>query len=158
VLRRLRQLHFRPQLLVLLFTWALSLLAPALHVDEADGADGSHGARGGHSASECLGIAAGHHHARGVELSAGCDGDNCHVPTHHHHPLFHHDATRCPACASAFERVADVPNFSFDTTRLAVVAAVAPIRLPNPSERHVIALARGPPAERSLPTVGTSAV
>jgi hypothetical protein len=148
--------ELRPRLCLLLVAWALTLLAPALHVDEID-ADTVQSGHGGHSASECPGFSSNHRAPHGAELVAGCNASDCRDPTHHHHSLYHHDATRCPACASIAERVSDLASFYLEMDLLAAVAAVEPARLPDSSQRHLIALARGPPRPRSLLTVGTSA-
>jgi hypothetical protein len=142
VLRRIRS-PSQP-LVVLLFTWALSLCAPALHARFEIG-DGDEASRGGsHDCEACRGPVV---HHEGVVLHAGCDaGDDCRDPTHHHHPPFQHDATRCPACASSLERASELPFFRFTSPRITFVAAAASIRIATPAERHVCALARGPPS------------
>ena len=148
VLRTIR----RPDapLIVLLFTWTLSLCAPALHerfdVDassgEANHGDGGHGSDRGRGACEAAVV-----HHDGAVVHADCTaGDNCRNPSHHHHSPYQHDATHCPACASSFERASELPFFLFSSPRSAVVTVVAPARVPTPAERHVFALARAPPS------------
>lgn len=153
---RLR-LFEQPHLLILLVAWTLSVVAPALH-DDSDGADRH---VGGHSASHCPGVAT-HRHAedcaRGPELKAGCNAANCQDPTHHHHAAYHHDATHCPSCASAFERATAVTVFVLEVASRPAFVTDASFRVPNFSERCVFSLARGPPPARSLMTVGTAAV
>jgi hypothetical protein len=134
-------------LFVLLFTWTLSLFAPALHarfdVDAGSG-EANHG-DGGHDGRGACDAAIGHH--EGVVVHAGCDaGNDCRDPSHHHHSPYQHDATRCPACASSLERASELPSFRFSSPQYALVSVVALVRVPTPAERHVFALARGPPS------------
>ncbi len=149
-------------LFVLLFTWTLSLFAPALHarfdVDAGSGeahhdggGDGSDGGRGACDAASA--------HHDGVVVHAGCDaGNDCRDPSHHHHSPYQHDATRCPACASSLERASVLPAFRFASPLRAHVAVVAPVRVPTPAERHVFALARGPPSSADVSIVGAHGI
>ena len=160
VLRTIR----RPDapLFVLLFTWALSLCAPALHarfdVDagsgEASHGDGDHGSDGGRGACDAAVV-----HHDGAVVHADCTaGDHCRDPSHHHHSPYQHDATRCPACASSLERASELPSFRFSSPQSAVVAVVAPARIATPAERHVFALARAPPASADVSIVGAQGI
>jgi hypothetical protein len=159
VLRTIR----RPDapLFVLLFTWALSLCAPALHArfdveagsGEASHGDGDHGSDGGRGACDAAVV-----HHDGAVVHADCTaGDHCRDPSHHHHAPYQHDATRCPACASSLERASELPSFRFSSPRRVFVAAVASVRVPTPAERHVFALARAPPSSGGS-TVGACGI
>jgi hypothetical protein len=154
VLRTIR----RPDapLFVLLFTWALSLCAPALH--ERFDVDASSGeANHGHDGRGACDAPVVHH--EGAVVHADCAaGDNCRDPSHHHHSPFQHDATRCPACASSLERASELPSFRFSSPRRAFIATTATVRVPTPAERHVFALARAPPSPRGSPIVGAHGI
>lgn len=145
-----RLLTARARAALLLVTWAASVVLTTIH-DDGGGKPQSRA-----PASTAMQRAA-HHQARGARvdprlanhesaLTAPCGGaGDCHDPNHHHRPLAHHDVAQCPFCAMLLERPAELPLFVFEpptTVRFVVAGARLPL---SPSERHVFALARGPP-------------
>lgn len=148
-----RLLTARARAALLLVTWAASVVLTTIHDDDGV-AKRSRSTTSVPTATQaaaksesCADRVAPKVVTHGPSLTALCGGaGDCHDPTHHHRPLAHHDVTQCPFCAMLLERPAELPLFSFQppaTVRL--VVAVARLSLSS-SERHVFALARGPPS------------